>query len=105
MSSIEEEIQKQFDHQLTKKNLREQNQQSLTISENGGLFKITPELFSMLGLFDEESIVLEDSFGNPILIKNRHDFLYKCKVKYQEVMNNWHAEYEQIKRIRKPEQL
>lgn len=105
MSSIEEEIQKQFDHQLTKKNLREKNQQTLTISENGGLFKISPELFAMLTMFDEDNIILEDSFGNPILIKNRQDFLYKCKTKYHEVMNNWHVEYEQLKRIRKPEQL
>ena len=99
-------IAEKFNHNLAKKNLREKNQQSLTYSHAGGLFYLNAELFSMLQLFsDQEEIIIEDSFGNPILIKDIHDFAYKCKTRYNEVMNNWLIEYERIKKIRKPSQI
>ena len=104
MSTFEETVEKSFDIQQTKKNIKEQNQQSLTIAVNGGLFKITPELIMFANMFTEQKeIVLEDSYGNPVKITDVHDFVYKCKIKYHEVMNNWLAEYDQAKSIRKPQ--
>ena len=104
MSTFEETVEKSFDIQQTKKNIKEQNQQSLTIAVNGGLFKITPELIVFANMFTEQKeIVLEDSYGNPVKINDVHDFVYKCKMKYQEVMNNWLEEYDRAKSIRKPQ--
>jgi len=104
--NFEETIQEKFNHNVTKKNLKEKTQQILTLSINGGTFKLTSELFAMLYLFqDQKEIVLEDSFGNPILIKDISEFTYKCKIKYNEVMNEWLTEYDRIKRVRKPEQV
>jgi len=101
MSEFERTMSVQFDVQQSKKNIREKNQQSLTIASNGGLFKITPEFILFLSLYAGKEIVVEDSFQNPIKITNTNDLLFKAKAKYQEVMNNWYIEYNNVKNIRK----
>jgi hypothetical protein len=45
-------------------------------------------------------LYLEDTYQNPIKIA-REEFLTLCCEHYQQVMNTWHDQHEQIKRIRK----
>lgn len=105
-SNFQERINERFDLLQSKKNLKERTQQQLTLSYNGGLFKVTPELLSMLVLFkDDGTVVLEDSFSNPILVTDIPDMLARCKQNYRSVTNEWYAEYGSIKTVRKPSQL
>jgi hypothetical protein len=99
---VSEIIKMRINREATKKAMREHYLSRLTVAYNGGLFVLKPELFAMLQLFsDESSVVLVDSFDNPILISDLGDFTKKCKQRYTEVSNKWHADYEQSKRDRK----
>ena len=94
------EIRRATDFQINKKILREKIQTDLHIPFNGGLFKLTPELFAFVSAWPSEELYLEDTYQNPIKI-NRQEFLVVAQEQYQKVMNYWHNEYEQLKQIRK----
>lgn len=94
------EIRRATDFQINKKILREKIQTDLHIPFNGGLFKLSPELFAFVSTWPLEELYLEDTYQNPIKI-NRQEFLIVAQEQYQKVMNYWHNEYEQLKQIRK----
>ena len=103
MSDIENlvaEIRMSTDFQINKKNLREKIQIDLHMAHAGGMFKITPELIAFVKTWPVDDIYLEDTYQNPIKI-DRQTFLVTAQQHYQEVMNHWHNEYEQLKKIRK----
>ena len=83
-----------FDERARKKRIREIHLQKLIVTHNSGLFKITPELFSFLSIFDDDIIILEDSLGNPVSC-DRKKLLEDSKKRYNEVMNLWHIEFGQ----------
>jgi predicted lipid-binding transport protein (Tim44 family) len=47
-----------------------------------------------------DELYLEDIYENPIQI-DRQVFLVTAQQHYQTVMNRWHQQYEDIKKIRK----
>jgi len=111
---MESIAKKHLDHKILKQNAAERAEQALTLAYNGGLFKVTPELISFaetLMRFDEytgtypDEYFLKDSYNNPIKIDDVHHFLHGLITKYNEVMNDWHNEYEQLRKIRKTDQL
>lgn len=88
------------DYQVNKRLLKEKILTDLHIAHNGGMFKITPELIAFLNSWEDSEIFLADIYENPIKI-NRLEFLTLCKEQYHSVMNQWHIQHEEIKRIRK----
>lgn len=103
MSEIEklvDHIKQATDFQTNKKILREKIQTDLHITHNGGLFKITPELIAFVKTWPVDELYLEDAYQNPIEI-DRQVFLVTAQQHYQQVMNRWHNEYEELKKIRK----
>lgn len=103
MSNVEklvQSIQKATDYQTNKRILREKILSDLHIPYNNGMFKITPDLLSFLATWPDEILFLEDTFQNPIQI-NREEFLALCRQHYHKVMNMWHIQHEEIKRVRK----
>ena len=66
----------------------------------GGLFVIDTVLLAFLATWPDDELYLEDIYGNPIHII-KQELLDKARQHYQTVMNTWHIEHEQIKRIRK----
>lgn len=94
------EIRRATDFQINKKILREKIQTDLHMPFNGGLFKLTPDLFAFVSTWPAEELYLEDTYQNPIKI-NKKEFLIVAQEQYQKVMNYWHNEYEQLKQIRK----
>ena len=103
MTEIEKltnEIKLATDYQINKRILREKIQTDLHVTYNGGLFKVTPELIAFLGTWDSDELFLEDTYQNPIKIQ-RAEFLTQCRQHYQNVMNSWHIQHEQIRRARK----
>ena len=89
-----------YDLKLAKNNLRERVQSRMNVNLNGGYFIVTPELISFLSCWEEEKIVLEDSYNNPVEV-NRIELLSLAKKRYQEIMNDWAWEWDQQKKVRK----
>jgi hypothetical protein len=100
LEKLTQEIRLATDYQVNKRILREKIQTDLHVPYNGGLFKVTPELIAFLSAWNGDEIFLEDTYQNPIKI-NRLEFFTKCQEHYQMVMNTWHIQHEEIKRVRK----
>jgi hypothetical protein len=100
INSLVEEVRQATSFQINKKILREKIQTDLHMPHNGGLFKITPELIAFVKTWPVDELYLEDTYQNPVSI-DRQVFLVTAQQHYQQVMNRWHNEYEQLKKIRK----
>jgi hypothetical protein len=94
------QIRQATDFQKNKLILREKIQTDLHLAHAGGLFKITPELIAFVKTWPVDELYLEDTYNNPIKI-DRQTFLVRAQQHYQLVMNQWHNEYEELKKIRK----
>jgi hypothetical protein len=95
-----DEIRLATDYQINKRILREKIQTDLHLTHNGGLFKITPELLGFVKTWPVDEIFLEDVYQNPVQI-DKQIFLITAQQHYQQVMNRWHNEHEELKKIRK----
>lgn len=100
LEKITDQIRLATDYQINKRILREKIQADLLVPYNGGLFKVSPELIAFLGTWNTDELFLEDTYQNPIKI-DRQELLNKCRDHYQMVMNEWHCQHEEIRRVRK----
>lgn len=100
LNQITAEIKRATDYQVNKRILREKIQTDLHFAENGGLFKVTPELLAFVATWPVDQIFLEDVYGNPIEL-SKQTFLVKAQQHYQIVMNRWHQQHDELKRQRK----
>lgn len=103
MSEIEKlttEIRRATDYQANKRILREKILTDLHFPFNGGLFKVTLELLAFVLTWPNDILYLEDTYQNPIEI-NKQEFLAIAQQHYQTVMNTWHQQHAELKKIRK----
>jgi hypothetical protein len=100
LNDIVTETRLATDFQINKRILREKVQTDLHMTHNGGMFRIAPELLAFVQTWPVDELYLEDIYENPIKI-DRQVFLVTAQQHYQVVMNRWHNEYEEIKKIRK----
>ena len=100
IDNLVNEIRLATDFQINKKVLREKIQTDLHMTHNGGMFKISPELYAFVKTWPDDEIYLEDTYQNPIKI-DKQTFLEAAQQHYQSVMNRWHNEYEELRKIRK----
>jgi hypothetical protein len=84
-----------FDHAAARRVLKEKYQARLIFAHQGGLFRITPELLAFVQTWPTDEIYLADLYDNPIRL-DRQVFLAKAQQHYQEQMNAWHLEFEQL---------
>ena len=84
-----------FDHAAARRVLKEKYQARLIFAHQGGLFRITPELLAFVQTWSTDEIYLADLYDNPIRL-DRQVFLVKAQQHYQEQMNAWHLEFEQL---------
>jgi hypothetical protein len=98
------------DFARNKATLTEKIQTDLHFTYNGGLFKATPDLIAFVHAWsgtkeiwpwDTNEMFLEDTYGNPIHISNRQGFYQQACEHYQAVMNTWHQEHAELKKLRK----
>jgi hypothetical protein len=105
MSELEKltaEIKRATDYKVNKRILREKIQTDLHVAYNGGLFRVTPEIILFANTQTlNENFYLEDVYQNPIHITSPREFAELCMEHYQQVMNRWHQEHHELKRIRK----
>lgn len=88
-----------FDRELLKQNLKVTMDSRLVVNYEGGVFTVTRELISFLHAYENDKIYILDDYNIPICaIAN--ELLKLCKQRYQEIMNEWHIQYDEQTRIR-----
>jgi hypothetical protein len=85
-----------FNHNSAKKYLKEKYENKLIIAEQGGLWKITPELIAVLVIYPSKTLILLDMYDNPISI-NKNAFLSKASSLYDSVMAEYQVEWDELK--------
>lgn len=88
-----------FDHATARQVLKEKYQAKMIFAYNGGMWQAGPELQStVLTCPDAEAVIL-DLYSNPVKINTR-ELLSMSQSRWQEQMNAWLVEYEQLSRKR-----
>jgi len=100
LKPIVNQIRQATDYHLNAEILRERILTKMHITHNGGMFRVTPELLAFVKTWPTDILYLEDVFHNPIEV-DRQVFLVTAQQHYQEVMNEWHQQHAELKRIRK----
>jgi hypothetical protein len=102
LDQLTEQIKLSTDYQVNRRILREKIQTDLHFAYNGGLFRSTPELIMFAsGWPGSEALYLEDTYQNPVHIVDPEVFATLCKDHYQKVMNRWHQEHAELRKLRK----
>jgi hypothetical protein len=88
-----------FEHAAAKKLLKEKYQSKLNFGWNGGMFRASPEMITFLSLYDDKQIVVQDLYENPVKV-NAQELLGIMQARWQEQMNAWLIEYEELNKKR-----
>ena len=104
MENLEKYASERFELNRQKQTLKEQQQQRLSVTYNGGLFYVDMNLMTYLsmrvtnaGLFQQSrEDIIPDSYDTPIKI-DVQDLLILCDQRWKEVHNAWYNEYEELK--------
>lgn len=94
------EIKQATDYQINKRLLKEKITTDLHMAYNSGLFLLSPSLLAFVSTWPDQDLFLEDVYNNPIPIQ-RDEFLTQAREQYYTVMNSWHIQHEELRRIRK----
>ena len=108
MENLEKYASERFELNRQKQTLKEQQQQRLSVTYNGGLFYVDMNLITYLsmrvtnaGLFQQSrEDIIADSYDTPIKI-DVQDLLVLCDQRWKEVHNDWYNEHEELKTKRK----
>lgn len=93
------ETRARFTHNAFKASLKEKYDSKLIVASQNGLWKANLETINFLNSTNDDTIILIDTFGNPVEV-NREELLSQLKEVYTEVMKNWYAEYKESENIR-----
>ena len=108
ITDLQRQAKLAFDHAVAKKNLTERMQSRLTVTHRGGVFSVNADLFVLLDLPEDngwnDEMVLLDSYDTPVMV-NREELRTLAKQRYYELMNEWLAEWNKLKKIRKGEDV
>ena len=89
-----------FDHAAVRRVLKEKYQAKLLFAYNGGMWCAGPELLMLLQAIPvEDSVVILDLYETPVKI-NPTELQYLALCRWQEQMNAWQAEYEELNKNR-----
>jgi len=108
MTDIEQYARERFELNRQKQTLKEQQQQRLTVSYNGGLFLVDMTLLNYLymknanaGLFQQSTkCILPDSYDTPIEI-DCVELIRLCEARWNEVHNDWYNQFQELKTKRR----
>lgn len=100
IDNLVNEVRQATDYQINKRILKEKIKTDLHLAYNNGMFLVSQELLAFVATWPDERLFLEDTYENPVEI-NREEFLLLARMHYQTVMNTWHQQHAELKRIRK----
>jgi hypothetical protein len=89
-----------FDHEASRRVLKEKYQAKMIFAYNGGMWCAGPELLTVLSACpDRDSAVILDLYETPVQI-NVADLELAAQQRWQEQMHAWHIEYETLRKNR-----
>lgn len=89
-----------FEHEAARRTLREKYQAKLTFAYRGGMWRAGTELNATIFTCGRTGeVVLEDLYGNPVKIDTK-ELMEMSQERFNEQMNAWLLEYEQINKNR-----
>lgn len=92
-----------------KRILKEKYKEQTVYYHAGGQFTVTKDLITFVNMLVErdnaEDIVLVDDNETPIMVENLENFLADIIDTYFTAANDYHAEYEKLKKNRSVEKL
>ena len=89
------EAKARFNHNSAKAQLKDKYDGKFIVAEQGGLWKATPEFIGFLNALNDDTVVLIDTFDNPVEV-SREQLLEVLKSTYQKVMLDWHKEWKEL---------
>jgi hypothetical protein len=98
MQDLVKRIRKRFDYQQARLVLKETYQAKMIFAHNGGMWRAGPELLNLCAICDD-TVVLLDIYDTPIQV-NTNELQVIALQLWQEQMNAWHAEYEEMSKQR-----
>lgn len=101
---LQQQAKLSFDHAVAKKNLTERMNSRLTVTHRGGVFRVNTDLFVLLDLIEQDEMVILDVYDTPVLVQIA-EIRQLAKQRYAELMNEWLAEWERIKKTRRAEDV
>lgn len=93
------EAHARFDHNAAKHVLKEKYQAKLIVANQGGLWKASPALITFVNDCGTEELILLDEYENPVKVK-KAELLPLLVDTYLNVMEEWHAEFETLRKQR-----
>ena len=84
-----------FDHEAAKRVLKEKYQAKMVFAHAGGMWRAGPELQTTLLTCPDAEAVIMDLYENPIKV-NTKELYAMSQQRWQEQMNAWLVEYEQL---------
>jgi hypothetical protein len=88
-----------FDHHQARIVLKEKYQAKLTFAYGGGMWRASPELQNTLLTCPGTEAVLLDLYETPVKVDTR-ELMTLSQQRWQEQMNAWLVEYEELNRNR-----
>ena len=88
-----------FSHNSAKAYLKDKYTSKLLVADQGGLWTAGPQLLSLLSTSSGKTVVIIDMFDNPVKV-NRRDLLLKLTETYNNIMAEWHSEWELLEKKR-----
>ena len=88
-----------FDHAQQRRTIKEKYQAKLVFAHNGGMFRADQDLMVLLQAIPTETAVILDLYENPVRV-NVLELGYQVGERFQEIMNAWLVEFEEINRKR-----
>ena len=88
-----------FDHAAARRTLKEKYEARMLFAYAGGMWRAGPELLTLLQACSEQDVVLLDLYNAPIRV-NTLDLQLLAHSRWQEQMNAWLVEFEQVSKQR-----
>jgi len=88
-----------FDHHQARTVLREKYQAKLMFAHAGGMWRANPELLVLLATVPPGDAVIPDLYETPVRV-NPEELRGLAMQRWQEQMNAWQAEYEELHKNR-----
>lgn len=88
-----------FDHEVSRRNLKEKYQARMMFAYAGGMWRAGPELQTMLLTCPGDEAVILDLYDNPVKVDTKKLFAMSQQ-RWQEQMNAWLVEYDELNKNR-----
>ena len=92
-------IKERFDHEASKQALKEKYQAKMIFAHQGGMFRAGPELIAVLSTVKLDTIIVVDLYDTPVEVA-RQELLDSATQRWQEQLNAWMEEHNQLSRER-----